>query len=352
MKALVLAAGFGSRFRPVTNSMAKPMIPLCNRPLLGWAIEPLLEAGVDQIIINLHHKPEGIRDFATSQYGSRASIEFSFEAEILGTGGAIRRLAPKLRDEEMFFLVNADTLQSPPLDAVRQALLSSDAIACLVLRHPPEGDKYTSVFFEDGFITGFGNGTGEALMFSGSHALRGKVVSMLPDVEFSGITEDVYLPLARTTPRSLAAVIHDGLWFDIGTPLRYQGATQAILSLYANGNLVVPAGNELTSAGSLVHGAAACESNAEASVIGAFSTIETGVTMTESVVWDRCRISAGSRLRRSVVAHDVVLRESLEIENALVCNAAEGEVPAGTIRRENLTFSPIDPSRAAIVQSL
>ncbi|HEX8152685.1 MAG TPA: sugar phosphate nucleotidyltransferase, partial [Thermoanaerobaculia bacterium] len=120
-KAMILAAGYGTRLRPVTYTMPKPMVPVCNLPLIGWAVEAFLRAGVNELVVNLHHLPEVLERWLTDRYGDRATFHFSHEQEILGTGGGIRRVRPLLESEEDFFLVNGDTVQFPDYEALRNA---------------------------------------------------------------------------------------------------------------------------------------------------------------------------------------------------------------------------------------
>src|SRR5689334_8889362 len=141
MNAMLLAAGFGTRFKPVTFTLPKPLVPVCNKPLIGWPIESFLAHGVHEFVINLHHLPDAIRDYLPRAY-PRARFEFSFEEEILGTGGGVRRARKWLEGEEDFFLANGDTIQSVPVDALRRARREHDAVAALTLRHPPEGDYF------------------------------------------------------------------------------------------------------------------------------------------------------------------------------------------------------------------
>jgi len=138
MKAMILAAGYGTRLRPLTYSVPKPMVPVCNRPLIGYAVENFLRYGVKEIVVNLHHLPEILEQYLTKTYGGQCKFHFSFEPEILGTGGGIRKVRPLLEKEEEFFLVNGDTIQIPPFDALREARRAKNAIAALTLRHPLE----------------------------------------------------------------------------------------------------------------------------------------------------------------------------------------------------------------------
>jgi mannose-1-phosphate guanylyltransferase len=290
MKGMILAAGFGTRLRPITLTVPKPMVPLCNRPLVAWAVESYRAAGVNEIIVNLHHLPDVIERYLADHYDH---VTFSVEEHILGTGGAIRRVRALLEDEEGFFLVNGDTVQFPKWDALRAAL--GDGIASLTLRHPPENDRFTPVYLDHGRITGFGSGTGEALMFAGSHYISSRIFEHLPDVDEFGIVDRVYMPLLAADER-IAGIVDDGLWFDIGTPERYLAASAGLLDAMRDGTLAPPAGS-LLRGDSLFHETAS--GAASHSVVGARSEIRGDVR--NSIVWDDCVIEG--TIERCIVTH-------------------------------------------------
>ena len=293
MKGMILAAGYGTRLRPITNTIPKPMVPLCNRPLIAWAIESYHAAGVRDLIVNVHHLPEVITRYLREQFDR---VEISHEQDILGTGGAIRRVRPLLEKEDAFFLVNGDTVQFPRWNALRESL--GDSIAALSLRHPPENDRFTPVFFENGRVTGFGKGRGEALMFGGSHLISTRIFEFLPDEEEFGIVDRVYQPLLDSGRETISGIVDDGLWFDIGTPQRYASASHALREAMMRGELAPPAGSHIDG-DSLVHETAA--GRAERSIIGARSTVRGEVR--DSIVWDDCVIDG--TIERCIVAHGV-----------------------------------------------
>jgi len=312
MKGFILAAGYGTRLRPITYTMPKPMVPLCNRPLIAWAVESFLAAGVRDLIVNLHHLPESLQRFLREEYDGRAEFHFSIEDEILGTGGGIRRVRPQLAGEEEFLLVNGDTVQFPRWDALRAARHAQNALAALTLRHPPEGDRFTPVYFDDGLVTGFGSGTGEPLMFSGSHVISTRVFDHLPDRDFSGIVEHVYVPVLAGHREPLAGIVDDGLWFDIGTPQRYLAASGALLDAMVRGALALPADSRVQG-DSLLH--TTSSGDVTRSTVGARSVIDG--TVSDSIVWGDCRIARGVTLERCIVTHGVALAEG-EYRDAMI----------------------------------
>ena len=293
MKGMILAAGFGTRLRPITHTLPKPMVPLCNRPLIAWAVESFHAAGVHDLIVNLHHLPEVLERYLRDRYDR---IEFSYEEQILGTGGAIRRVRPLLTGEEAFFLVNGDTVQFPRWSELREAL--GGGIAALTLRHPPANDRFTPVYFDNGRVTGFGKGTGEPLMFAGSHLISTRVFDYLPEEEEFGIVDRVYQPLLDSGRETIGAIVDDGLWFDVGTPQRYLGASQGLVAAMARGELPPPPGSHLDGDSLLHETATGRVSN---SVVGARSVIRGDVR--DSIVWDDCVVEG--TLERCIVAHGV-----------------------------------------------
>jgi mannose-1-phosphate guanylyltransferase len=312
MKGMILAAGFGTRLQPVTHTLPKPMVPLLNRPLIAWAVESFLAAGVRDLIVNLHHLPDPLERYLSDEYAGRATFFFSREETILGTGGGIRRVRPQLADEEEFFLVNGDTVQFPRWDALRDARRSIDAIAALTMRHAPANDKFTPVYLDAGRVTGFGKGTGEAMMFAGSHVISTRIFDALPDRDFSGIVEHAYIPLLDSGREQLAGVVDDGLWFDIGTPQRYIAASRALLDETLAGRLAPVPGSRVQG-DSLLHDSA--RGPVTRSVIGARSVVEGDVR--DSVIWDDCHIGAGAVVEGSIIAHGVTLAAG-EYRNLLI----------------------------------
>lgn len=318
---MILAAGYGTRFRPVTYTLPKPMVPVCNRPLIAYAVEVLKNAGVDDVIVNLHHLPEAIEKYLHDTYSSELDIHFSLEPEILGTGGGVRKVRPLLEREEDFFLVNADTIQFPDWNSLRHARSQRDALAALTLRHPPEGDKFTAVWFEDGLITGFGKGRGEPLMFSGSHCISSRIFRYLPDKDFSGIVDEAYEPTIGSGREVVAGFVDDGLWFDIGNPQRYMSASRGMLDAMISHRIAVPDRSAVRGT-SIIHDTAHAKKTIQRSTVGERSVVEGEVR--DSFIWNDCRIAAGATLQNCIVAHGVTIVDKTEFRDSLIV-AAEHE---------------------------
>lgn len=323
MKAMILAAGYGTRMRPVTYTLPKPMVPLCNRPLIAWAAEGFLRAGIDELVVNLHHLPGPIETYLHTRFSGEAFLHFSFEPEILGTGGGVRKVQSLFENEQDFFLANGDTIQFPNYDELLRARRAGDVLAAITLRHSPDDDHFTPVFCDQGRVTGFGRGEGEALMFSGTHCLSSRLFRYLPAKEFSGMIDEVYQPVLDNGAEDIAAVVDDGPWFDVGTPQRYMAASRGLLELMLRGDIPMTAGSR-AAGDSLIDDSADIRGTVAQSTIGARSVIEGRVD--DSAVWDDCHIGKGVSLEGCIVAHGVKIDGNRALRNAMICRD-EARIP-------------------------
>ena len=109
MKAFLLAAGFGTRLRPLTDTVPKCLVPVCGKPLLEWWIDLFQKYGIDEVLINLHHLPEAVMSFIKKK---KTVIRFSFfqETKLLGSAGTLRENKNFVKDESEFFICYADNL--------------------------------------------------------------------------------------------------------------------------------------------------------------------------------------------------------------------------------------------------
>ena len=225
-------------------------------------------------------------------------------------------------------------MQFPDWDALRRARHEHSALAALTLRHPPEGDRFTAVWYDDGRVTGFGNGSGEPLMFSGSHVIHHRIFDALPPRDVSGIVEHAYQP-ALERGDNLAGVINDGLWFDIGTPQRYMSASRTLLDAIVRGDVAVPADSHVRG-DSIVHDSTS--GTVSHSSAGARSRIEG--TVVDSVIWDDCAIGPEVRLERCIVAHGVELDGDLDLRDALICRD-DAAIPEDVARGDGFVIVPL-----------
>ncbi|NIP99170.1 MAG: NTP transferase domain-containing protein, partial [Nitrospinaceae bacterium] len=144
MKAMILAAGFGTRLRPLTTVCPKPMFPVLNRPLLEHTLHRLSAQNIREIVINLHHLPEQILDHFGdgSRFGVR--LKFSCEDQILGTAGGIKA-ARKYLNGEPFFVINSDVVAEIDLPRVMEFHRRRRSRLTLVVREDASPEKFDPI---------------------------------------------------------------------------------------------------------------------------------------------------------------------------------------------------------------
>jgi len=228
MKAMILAAGPGTRLRPLTDSLPKPLLPIAGRPLIVWNLLLLRRHGITEVIINLHHLghliEQALRD--GSQFGMR--IAYSKEPALLGTGGGLKQ-AEVFFGGEPFVVLNGDTLVEMDLRDMAAAHGRHDALATMAVRADPDAERWGAVELDEAHrvirINGrgknAGGGTGKR-MFAGVHVMHPRLLADVPAGRESSIIE-AYVR-AIQAGEVVAGYDLAGYWSDIGTPDRYAQA--------------------------------------------------------------------------------------------------------------------------------
>lgn len=226
---MILAAGLGTRLRPLTDTTPKPLLPVGGIPLLGRIARSLVAAGAHRLIINTHHHADQIEAYVRSQDGFGVDVRFSNEPDKpLDTGGGLWEARDHFRGEAPFFLHNGDILTDAPLEALYAAHRDGDALATLAVR-PPSEQRY--LVFDDAGLIGFSprGGGAERLVrdpvgplqrwdFAGIHVIEPRIFGLIEERDAFSII-DVYLRLSKAGT-AIRPFPFDGIWLDIGTPER------------------------------------------------------------------------------------------------------------------------------------
>ncbi len=223
MKALILAAGFGTRLRPYTEHTPKPLFPIVGRPLLDVTIQNLQDAGCTEIMVNTHHLHEKIESFISNQNYS-IPVHIQFEHDILGTGGAIKNLA-HFWDNKPFIVINSDIVTDINIKKVYEFHMSRKCSATLVLHDYPEFNNV--LVHKDRSIVGFhyieeniDQRNTKRLAFTGIQVLDASVLNYIPkNTFFSSI--DAYRKMITTGLEVNAFISEKHYWQDIGSPEQY-----------------------------------------------------------------------------------------------------------------------------------
>jgi MurNAc alpha-1-phosphate uridylyltransferase len=216
--AMVMAAGLGTRLRPITDTIPKPLVEINGRTLIDHAIDQLAEAGVERVVVNVHYKAAMIVQHLAHR--CHPQIEFSEETELLDTGGGVARALPLLG--EAFFVVNSDVFwldgKSPALLRLASAFDSESMDGVLLLQRTATAVGYegSGDYFLDSSGTPRRRREAEAApyLFAGLQLLNHRLFDTIPGRAFSLVR---LFDRAEAAGR-LSAIVHDGDWYHVGTP--------------------------------------------------------------------------------------------------------------------------------------
>lgn len=300
MKAFVLAAGFGTRLRPFTVQLPKPLIPVLNVPTLFYTIALLREAGITEIICNIHHRAAEIRSAVEAVDFNGASITFSEEQPILGTGGGLKKCEHLLRDDD-FFLVNSDIITDIDFAALIRHHRAAKLPGTLVLYETPDAAEIGAVGVDGSLVKDFRNirntGLASRSIYTGT-ALLGPAIFDHLEKEFSSIVNTGFTGLIDNG--GLGAYLHTGSWMDIGTLENYHMANTArgMLPERIAGKIATAIGimpHHLSSEAVITEGARVVRS-----VVGSGCSIGKGASVEDSVLLPGAVVKPGETLRSSI----------------------------------------------------
>jgi NDP-sugar pyrophosphorylase family protein len=300
-QAFVLGAGIGERLKPLTEQLPKPLVPVFHRPLITYAFDHLISAGVSRLVVNTHHIPEAYAKAFPEQSYKGTPIQFRNESPVrLETAGGIANVRDLLGNEP-FLVYNGDILTDLPLKPLLTEHRENGNLITLVLRsHGPS----LHIAFDPrrGLVTDIRNklGTGDEgkYLFTGIYACDpaihdwitpGKVESVIP----------IFLNMIRAGAKLGAVVIDQGSWWDLGSRTAYLSAHSALNGMY--GPAIDPAAQ--VEAGAVLRGI---------NVIGAGAVVAAGAQLEDCIVWPGGRVQAGAELKRCIVRSGITAGGSAE----------------------------------------
>jgi len=299
MRAMVLAAGLGTRLRPLTYEITKPMVPVLDRPVMEHIVELLARHGIEEVIANLHYFPDTIREY----FGER--LHYRLEEELLGTAGGVRGCA-EFFGEESFLVISGDALTDIDIGAFAARHREAGGVATLAVKRVEDTREYGVVLHDrDGRVTGFQEKPSpeEALSDLGNcgiYMFTPQIFDYFPERPFVDWANDVFpVLLENDVPFHIHEV--QEYWNDVGSlsELR-QGTFDAL-----RGELHLEIAGEEVAPGVIVAGASALRKDTEIegpAWIGRDVQIGLGVRlMGPMVVGDGVRIGDGAQLRGSII---------------------------------------------------
>jgi mannose-1-phosphate guanylyltransferase len=230
--ALVLAAGLGTRLQPLTFVRAKPAVPVAGIPLIRRILDRLSSLGVQEALLNLHHLPATIARVVGDGRDLGVRVRYSWEQpDVLGNAGG-PRLAATLLEAPTFFIVNGDTLTDVDLGQLVRAHRAAGALVTLALTPNRDFLQYGGVRLDAASrVTGFvsaGPGASGSFHFVGVQVVEAAAFTSLRVGEIASSVGGLYDRLVAHRPGSIAGVVSDAAFFDIGTVPDYIATSQKL----------------------------------------------------------------------------------------------------------------------------
>ncbi len=304
--AMVLAAGLGTRLRPLTDVRAKPALPVAGKPLVRWIVAWLARAGVTDVVVNLHHRPATIAEVLGDGSDLGVRVRYSWEQPVLLGSAGGPRLALPILGVDRFLLVNGDTLSDVDLEALAARHAGAGARATLAVVPNPDPRRYGGVrVAPSGRVVGFaprGPSAEGARHFTGVQIVESSVFERLATDRPSATIGGVYDALIADAPGAVAAYESDAAFHDIGTVADYIATSRALA-----------AGRD------------------EAGLSGAH--IHPAASLRETIVWNDVWVGAGARLDGCIVTDGVVVPAGADYRHVILLAGPNGgvrEAPIGS----------------------
>ena len=304
----MLGAGLGTRLRPLTDLRPKPLVPIFNKPLITFAFDHLMAAGVSRFVVNTHHRPEAYARWLGEASG-RAEyrgypVFFRHEPVLLETGGGIKN-ASDLIGGSPFLVYNGDVLADFPLEPLIEAHLRSGNIATLALRSSG-GERRIQCDPSTGRITDMrgliGGCADPSFLFTGVSVFSPEIFQHIPEGDIISIIP-VLVELMRQGAGVGGEVINQGVWFDIGNIPSYLGIHRILAEGAHPFSYLDPGWRESLRSGLGVHPSALITG---ASAVAEGAEVGEGARLENVILWPDAKVQSGTVLRNAVVtAKDV-----------------------------------------------
>ena len=310
--ALVLTAGYATRLRPLSLVRAKPALPVAGEPLIRAILRWLADAGVTDVVLNLHHLPHTLTRVVGDGADLGLRARYSWEVPILGSAGGPRRALPLL-EAPRFLIANGDVLTDADLARAIAHHDRAGALVTLVLAPNTEPDRYGGVLVNvDGAVTGFSprGSSVRSYHFVGVQVAEREAFATVPDGHACESVRELYPSLIASRPGAVQGFVCQCAWHDIGTPGDYLRTT---LALAARGG---------------------------GPLVGARSTVDASAVLRDTIVWDDVQIGAGASLTRCVVADGVRIPGGTTWGASMI-RRADGPLASGERRVGELAVAPL-----------
>ena len=347
MQAVILVGGQGTRLRPITYDTPKALVPLRNRPFMGYMLDFLRSGGLGGAVLSMGYLPDRIQEYLAECDLDGFSVDYAVEDNALGTAGGIKNAEKYLRDREPVVALNGDVLSGLELERLIEDHKSSGALATITLTSVEDPTDYGLVEVDhDMVVRRFiekpaADEVTTSLVNAGIYVLQPEVLEMIPPNQEVSIEREIF-PELQAMGR-LRAYVSSSYWRDIGTPRSYLAASHDVLS----GAVGTHDGFEFLdvdpSAGigknvrllPPVAVASRCEIGAQATIggrsaLGRGCRVGEGAVIEGSILLEDAEVEAGAVVRGSIIGKGARVGQNVIVRGLAVlgagCAVGEGNV--------------------------
>jgi len=343
LKAVILAGGSGTRLRPLTYAIPKPLVPVINEPLIGLLIRHLARHGVDEVVLAVSAGDNRLEETIADGAAYDVRVRYCYETEPLGSGLAVKQAAQDF--DGPFFVCNGDVLTNVDLSAMAAQHVDRGAIMSIFLAPVADPSGFGIAAIEhDNRINRFVEKppAGQApsnLANAGTWLFQPEVLDHIPNEKMDGSIERLVMPALIADGRLVLGYPSDAYWMDVGTPERYLQVTRDLLSerlpgWAPDGISLHPWVGELSQiyTGARIDAPALLGERVRIGgqailigpiVLGDDTVVRENALVEGSVLWDNVRIGSSAVVRNSIIGSGCWVGDDAVVENAVLANGAK-----------------------------
>lgn len=311
--ALILTAGLGTRLSPLTGVRAKPAIPVAGTPMIRRIVTWLVSQGVEDMVLNLHHRPASLTAVLGDGRDLGARVRYSWELpRILGSAGG-PRLARAIVGADPFLIVNGDTLTDMDLSRLVDAHSASGALVTMALVPNSEFMRYGGVQIDaDGRVTGFvrrGPAAQGSYHYIGVQVVAGRVFDAVEPGAAASSVGGIYDAWIAAQPGAIRGFVSDAAFYDVGTPADYWRTSMAV----------------------------AAAERLSGSSMGAGSRIHASANVQQSILWDDVAVEPGAQLEECIITDGVTVPRGAVYRRVILVRGNDGQPFASPLNLEPRT---------------
>ncbi len=339
IRAMVMAAGYGTRLEPLTMAVPKPMMPIANKPCMQHNLELIRKHNIKEVVCNIHYHPEQIENYFFDGEELGISLSYSYEENLMGTAGGVRRMGREILNiDNTFVVMSSDALTDINLRKMVDYHKSKGAIATIALAPVEEVTQFGVVVLNDDHsVKAFQEKPKQEealsnLVNAGIYVFEPEVLDMIPEGEFYDFGKQLF-PMLIEKKKGLFGYKMIDFWSDVGTLDAYIKANMDLM--HGRVRVGIPGKKISKNIWCGKNTKVAKTAHFDGSVIlGDRCVVEDGVRLKNVVVGDRTVISKNSKIEKSVIWSDSIILSEVEIKKSIVgswCYLGKGATVSSSV---------------------